>query len=185
MVEVVKDLLLAQMEQELAQEFIWVWVVQHLVVGTDYPAPGVVETITEVFNANGLGSRAVGCALRWGNVQDEKALLSILPETSQGFNLVLVAEPLWKDTVALHTDLAHSLSRLLAPNEPEAVIYISFCHRPNDTHKATHDLAFFEIASSVFGLDSEKIKCVHGEYVDVMDSAPIDVHLYRLWRSNV
>lgn len=156
-----------------------------MVVATDYPAPGVIETITEVFNRNGIGSQAVGQALRWGNLQDEQVLLSMLPKTSRGFNLVLVAEPLWKDTVESHTDLASSLSRLLAPNEPAAVAYVCFCHRPNDRHKPEDDLDFFTIALERFKLYSEKVRTISGEYRDVLDDDEntIDVHLYRLYRS--
>lgn len=154
------------------------------VVATDFPAPGVIETIKEVFTSNSIdASKAEARALRWGNVEEEQALLSLLPEGVPGYNLILAAEPLWQDTVSSHSALAHSISRLLSPSDAGAVAYLCFCHRPNATHRPEHDLHFFTKAAQDHGLCSEKVRTISGEYSDVLEySAPIDVHLYRLWK---
>ena len=150
------------------------------VISTDFPAPGVIETITKVLHSNGIVG-AEARVLRWGNKEDEDTVLSLLPTGAAGFDLILVAEPLWQDTVSSHSALAHSISRLLSP-AAGAAAYLCFCHRPSTIHKPEDDLAFFTVAAREYKLSSQKVRTVSGEYSDVLDSAPLDVHLYKLQR---
>ena len=163
----------------------------NLVVATDYPAPGVIDTIRDVFVANQLdvnsspSSLACTCtphALEWGNVTHEKEVLSLLPGSKSGYDLCLVAEPLWQDTFPCHSELAHSISAMVGNEGGYALL--SFCHRPNNIHVPERDLSFFQTAREKHGLQSECIMSIKGEYSDVQvtDGTRIDVHLYKLWK---
>lgn len=57
------------------------------------------------------------------------------------YDIVLLAEPLWKDTYKFHDDLIYSISLLSNEN---TVIYLSFAHRPCEIHKKENDLEFIE-----------------------------------------
>ena len=159
-----------------------------LTVATDYPATNVISTIEEVFAANRKSpsewedGRSVAMGLRWGNKEDEKQVRGLLPAGQDGFDVVLIAEPLWADTTSCHADLARSVASLLS-NEKGATAWVSFCHRPNDTHKPEHDLAFFETAQSLVGLQSELVATCREEYRNVgttEDGPYIDVNLYAM-----
>ena len=157
-------------------------------MATDYPATNVIDTIEGVFTANRKSSsnkqegRVVATSLRWGNVQDEEKVRGLLPTGKDGFDIILIAEPLWADTTSSHADLARSVRSLLS-GEKGAHALLSFCHRPNTTHKPEHDLAFFDIAHSIAGLQSELVTVCRGEYrdVDITDDGPfIEVKLYKI-----
>jgi predicted nicotinamide N-methyase len=162
----------------------------NLTVATDYPAANVIHTIEEVFAANRKSNsstegRVVAACLKWGDSQDEEMVRDLLPAGKDGFDAILIAEPLWADTTSSHAHLARSVASLLS-SEEGSTAWLSFCHRPNDTHKPEHDLAFFDTARSLEGLRSELVTVCNDEYrdVDSADDGPcIEVKLYTMTKS--
>ena len=155
-------------------------------IATDYPATNVINTIKEVFEDN-LLKDSLAMGLRWGSPEDAQDVLRALPDDKRGkgFDIVLIAEPLWEDTTASHVDLVHTIDILLS-HRAGAIVLVSFCHRPNATHKPHDDLAFFDIANSVANLHSEQITTSKEEYrdVDIPEDGPfIEVNLYRMQRN--
>ena len=137
---------------------------------TDYPAIGVIENIQELIEKNNLSNIFVKPHI-WGSDVNE-----LLLEQSK-YDIVLVAECLWKDTYSLHIDLLTSIYHLLSS---DGCAYISFAHRPSfdKSHNKENDLEFFEHAKSM-KLKEEKILSTK-KYRDALEEEFIVVHLYSL-----
>ena len=152
------------------------------VIITDYPAPGVIENICNVISANKL-TNAVAIGHIWG-AEGAQTILD-LNETNtlgekQGYEVILMAELLWKDTHSLHRKLLESLSLCL--DKENGIAFMAFAHRPSSQslgHTAERDNEFFALASSEFGMECHLLE-TNNEYCDVGDSVYIDVHLYSL-----
>jgi predicted nicotinamide N-methyase len=149
---------------------------------TDYPAPDVIENIRDVISANKLNN---ACAIGhiWGAESAQEIL--DLSETNtlgekQGFDVIFMAELLWKDTYSLHRKLLESLSICL--NKANGIAYMAFANRPTSQslgHTAEKDNEFFELARGEFGMESHLL-ATNSEYCDVGESVTIDVHLLSL-----
>jgi EEF1A N-terminal glycine/lysine methyltransferase len=155
------------------------------VVMTDFPADGVIENIDSVIRTNGLQHCAIAMPHIWG--RDIGALLSPISkvDTTEGaahggktkYQLVILAELLWKDTYPLHRDLLLTVSQALDPTI--GVALVSFAHRPTESHPTSRDLEFFMLAERDFGLQAVHI-CSSQKYCDIGETDPIDVQLWAL-----
>ena len=119
----------------------------------------------------------------WGDTPD--SLLVCTGPERPGFDLILLAEPLWKDTYPQHRQLLHSVRACLkkqskpqlSSSHPQCrqrcgpCALVAFAHRPTSVtstangarkeehpesaHTAAHDLEFFSMAREEFGLSVE------------------------------
>ncbi len=168
------------------------------VVISDYPAAGVIETISEVIKHNNVENNSIALPYIWGESPD--CLLSEVDSQtdnencenssrSRGFDLMLLADLLWRDTYKLHRELLTSMKLLLKNNSkinenkqiPIPFALVAFAHRPCADHGPEQDLEFFQIAKSEFGWESLLIE-VCDKYGDAYsDGEPVDVYLYGLF----
>ena len=167
-------------------------------VVSDYPAENVIENIQELIKVNKL-SNAIGMSHIWGeeNVQPLLNIISNHRSSSDetGYDVIFMAELLWKDTYHLHRHLLESISLCLHPN---GIAYAAFAHRPtaddpltdptihsssHSVHTLQHDLEFFELAQHEFGFECSLLQIVR-KYCDVGgDGSLIDVKIYRMSHS--
>lgn len=133
----------------------------NIVVATDYPEQSVIDNMSEVLQINHI-KQGRAMSHKWGDAVEE------LTHCIEGkkFDVLLLAEVLWKDTYPLHELLLQSVSKLL--NKDGGIAIMTFVHRETDTHKAAHDLEFFVRAEGMFGLKS---KCMGecNKYSDVFE----------------
>lgn len=144
-----------------------------LVVSTDYPAPYVIENIEILFKNNGLvNCYAVGHV--WG--EDCSSILNL--SHTRNYDIILLAELLWKDTYNQHDCLLRSATQCLSPN---GFILLALTHRPTQTHTCFHDLEFFDKAYRHYGLQCDRL-FVCSKYNDPGETLPAEVSLYKLYR---
>lgn len=148
------------------------------VVVTDYPEDTVIENISQVIHMNKI-SNTVVIPYRWG---DSVAPLLECTESKQQFDLILLAELLWKDTYPLHDLLLQSISQCL--DKEHGIGIMTFVHRPTDTHTPANDLEFFENATRKYGLLYKRVGSC-SKYYDVFEEehVPAEVHIYGLYFS--
>lgn len=152
------------------------------VVVTDYPAPYLLENIDSLFQENGLDpSKYKVKDFIWGsdvtplldlisNIDDHvdtsDHLLSsdidhneVSSQATRAYDVIFLAELLWKDTYTQHQNLVDSVKALLS--YPDGIALLSFAHRPShdDVHKPHHDLEFLDrlCERSVEGRNSRRI----------------------------
>ena len=173
---------------------------------TDYPAPDVVENIQRLIAANDVpNAQAMGHVggEDFAPVGDAAAAAAHAGDPLSGrrvYDVVLMAELLWKDTYPRHRALLTSIVAALAPG---GTAYASFAHRPTEPttdhadagaaaaaaappppsvlsaadipspslppracHTAAHDLEFFALAQTDFGLDCRVVHTCD-RYTDV------------------
>ena len=143
---------------------------EHAVV-TDYPAINLIDNINTIFKENSL-TKYTAIPYIWGD--DAEALLTSSP--SGRFDVILIAEPLWKDTYIQHDNLLRSISYL---HSEHTVVYISFAHRPTDTHTPSHDLELLVKSSEKYHWNVNLIS-TSLKYCDVGETIPIEVCLYSI-----
>ena len=138
---------------------------------------------------------------KWGD--DVDMLLTLRPSTSKGYDIILSAEPLWKDTYTVQDNLLLSITRCLGE---KGAAFVAFAHRPTPPrcdntsgssdgvhhstgdehehadHTADHDMEFFEKARRVHGLRVDLLE-VNRSYADPGEIDKIDVYLYQLTKS--
>lgn len=161
---------------------------------TDFPGSGILENIQELLRNNGLcgttgdvndGSSdtlpqdVTVAGLKWGQQinlegvwtptsgQAPDRAVSSTSSHVDSFDLVLLAELLWKDTYPLHAALLDTVVRLMHKKNSVVatddsarggtIVLCSFAHRPTDAHKSSHDLEFLQLAESKYGLCCEKV----------------------------
>ena len=147
------------------------------VVITDYPGKNVLENIESVLSLNNTlasDQSAIVIGHIWGENCDE--ILSYSSSHDTGFDVILLAELLWKDTYHLHRDLIKSCWSLLST---AGIAYVSFAHRSNIDHPPEKDLEFFSVAEKEFGFVVDKISTCFTRDVGGMDEL-IEVHLYSM-----
>jgi nicotinamide N-methyltransferase len=169
------------------------------VCATDYPEQSVLTNIQILCQENGIGAKLLAendgpnatsddsafdiAGLEWGNCTQINRILARKAESS-GFDVVLCAELLWKDTYPYHKPLLDSIASLLAPVTGRA--YVSFAHRPTistteeSQHTPANDMELFALAAAepynmrVTYLFSSIM------YRDVGEESPAEVHFYCL-----
>ena len=144
-----------------------------IVVASDYPEPTILNHISVSSRLNDVN--IVVQAHVWG--QSVESLLD--KSDSKGFQLILLAELLWKDTYALHTDLLKSIAEALNVAD-HGVVLAAFVHRPAPNHTLNKDMEFFEKATSNFNLHCRLLDIVHDKYTDVDDDSFANIYLYQL-----
>lgn len=193
-----------------------------LIAVTDYPVPSVLANIHQLFVENKLiredevsvedltsialvskSPRVVVGGHDWG---DEATMRKLLCYTLRGhFNILILAELLWKDTYHKHRSLLSSVKMALIglpSNESESrneshrqaasntvktdyevlpMALVSFAHRPTATHTPGMNDEFFVLAREEFGLSVELLK-TSNQYCDVGEEYSRDfvVFLYKL-----
>lgn len=145
------------------------------VVVTDYPEQSVIENIEEVMQMNDI-EQAIVLPHLWGDsVEDLRQCVN-----GAYFDVLILAEVLWKDTHHLHDLLLQSVSQTL--DRERGVALMTFAHRETDAHKATNDLEFFVLAEEKYGLRS---KCLgqSTKYKDVFEDGDSNavVNVYLLY----
>ena len=143
---------------------------EHVVV-TDYPATDLIDNINTIFMRNNL-TKYTALPYTWGD--DADALLSSSP--SGCFDVILIAEPLWKDTYIQHDNLLRSISYLMSEHN---IVYLSFAHRPTDTHTPLHDLELLVKSGEKYHWNV-KFLLTSLKYCDVGETIPIEVCLYSI-----
>jgi nicotinamide N-methyltransferase len=142
------------------------------VLVTDYPDNSVIQNLQEVIEANKTTHNTTVCSHEWGS--SISGLFTCLNDTRL-FDLILVAEPLWKDTYPLHKQLLSSIKRLLAS---DGKALITFAHRPTTNHCPANDLEFFTRGRSEFALEWTYIGA-DSSYRDAQEDEDfIEVHIY-------
>ena len=150
---------------------------------TDFPAYGVLENIEALIDSNNL--RSQDClisvqAYKWGAPVD-----TLLTPTFQSgeineyslYQVIILAELLWKDTFKYHHDLLQSCKDCLAQ---DGTVYVSFCHRECESHRREDDMDFFTHAQRVFGFKYE----LYGTYPNKnygFDESDVDVMVYKMF----
>jgi len=137
------------------------------VVVTDYPEQSVINNIEEVMRMNRIEQAVVRPHL-WGN---SAANLTACVENAL-FDVLLLAEVLWKDTHHLHDQLLQSVSQTL--DRSHGVAIMTFVHRETESHTAGNDLEFFTLAEEKYGIHSKCLgQCF--DYKDVFDDSNCNV----------
>ena len=150
------------------------------VVITDYPATRVIENIRELISDNGFEDNVCAIGHIWGETSNIKDLLHV--NSNKKFEVLILAELLWRDTYVYHEELLQSVSSLMAIN---GVAYVSFCHRPCLAHSEDNDMEFFDLALSKFDLGREKL--YEFSTIDSVsgggDAVTVQIYSLRLSRS--
>ena len=147
------------------------------IVITDYPEISVLENISELITRNKL----VNCQVlgyKWGEDVD---ILQRACEGRDGYDLILLAELLWKDTYSEHIRLLQTISKCLSKSS--GIALMAFSHRPSSTHTEANDMEFFEKAHRLFQLNCTFI-CTSDKYRDVDSDENALVKVYCLHYSD-
>jgi len=133
------------------------------IVVTDFPEQSVIENIEEVMQMNHI-KQAIVLPHLWGDSVDD------LRKCVEGafFDVLILAEVLWKDTYHLHNQLLQSISQTL--NREHGVAFMTFVHRETDMHKAENDLELFTVATEKYGLRSKYLG-KSAKYKDVFEDS--------------
>jgi len=148
----------------------------HSLVITDYPSHLVLENIEILFKKNELSFSNVSIAPHiWGQNID---LITQLSSKQNGkFDIIFLAELLWKDTYCQHENLLRSIAGFL---DTDGVALVSFAHRPTESHSKEHDLEFLQLARRRFHLEYELLE-MNEKYNDVDETISTQVFLYKLY----
>eukprot|EP01041_Mallomonas_annulata_P008956 gene8956-18532_t len=146
---------------------------------TDYPGDSILENISVLLMENNIlvdNRRVKICGHIWGNNVD---LIRSTFRQDGRFDVILLAELLWKDTYPLHRALLASTTSLLAP---DGLAIVSMVHRPTVGHSEENDKEFFHVAETEFKLVttqfmSVKEKGVCGDNED--DMSTVNVYTMR------
>jgi predicted nicotinamide N-methyase len=144
------------------------------IVCTDYPRKDIIENLTKLCEVNDCPNVTIEGHI-WGEDPE-----NLLKQTSnkQGFDIILLAELLWKDTYALQKKLLQSVRSSLKKSETSKV-YLSFATRECDGFSSEQVYEFLQSAETEFGFSVSLIK-TDSTYKDAMDGENIEVSLYLL-----
>jgi len=162
------------------------------VVATDYPDDTIIGNISDIVKVNNCSDNVVVLPYAWGtdtstlldaisNLSDDNSnSSSTLDDRIRQYDVILLAEVLWKDTYRFHRDLLYTVQTCLAPT---GIALISIAHRPTDAHSAGNDLEFLRLGEAKCGL-----QCIYlgpnRNYRDVFDDDRdeyCEVHLYAMF----
>ena len=116
---------------------------------TDYPDSSLIDNIQKMVINNNVSSTSLVIPHIWGEKID--LLLQESIGENNRFDLILLAELLWKDTYDLQVDLLQSVSQCLF--RKSGITLVAFTHRITEEHFESHDMEFFEKASQQLMLD--------------------------------
>ena len=143
-----------------------------LTVVTDFPEFSVLDHIATLVERNKLSNCNV-LAHKWGEDMDK--LLHVSEDTLNGYDLIILAELLWKDTYPEHFRLLTSVAHCLSKEAGIAVV--AFAHRATAKHSEENDMEFFDTAQRDFGLKCTRV-CTSADYYDVDSDEKATVKLY-------
>lgn len=151
------------------------------VVVSDFPDSSILENCKEVLQLNEInGNAAVVIGHQWGtSVSPLLQQIDIL-ETRR-FDLIIMAELLWKDTYEYQNKLLQSLVNCL--DNAEGIALLSFVHRPTPdmSHTSEKDLEFISSAEKEYGLTCTLLGSYPSEKsVDEKEGQIANVLLYSL-----
>jgi len=171
---------------------------------TDYPERSILQNIESTLTECGVDiNRMTVRGLKWGeNILTEylhegnnnmdtlgieiQEVQSVIDSTILSYDLMILAELLWKDTYPLHDKLLTSISYFIQQN-CNMVILCSFAHRPTDHHTKEHDMEFITNAKEKYNLCCEFIEkkrmpdASSGGGDDAGDGM-VDVSLYKMYK---
>eukprot|EP01039_Chlorochromonas_danica_P011003 gene11003-12251_t len=147
-----------------------------LVIATDFPDPIILENMRHLKELNQCSNLVVQ-PHKWGDADSNDTQSLLLANHGQGYDVILLAEVLWKDTYALHRSLLASVNRFL--RRPDGIVLLAVAHRPTDNHEPCHDLEFIGLAKELYKLDAALL-VRSDRYRDAIEGEPAEVFLYRL-----
>lgn len=145
-----------------------------VVVCTDFPEPIVIDNLNTVKNRNKCENMIVQ-SLEWGN-DEQLAHARSLTSDSKGFDVILLAELLWKDTYKLHDVLAKSVKMICADG---GIVLVAFAHRPSEEHTPDNDLEFIRRLEEEL-LVKASLELKSSVYKDAIELEYPEVCLYKL-----
>lgn len=161
-------------------------------VATDYPDDTIIGNIKDVVKTNGIDNVII-LPYEWGT--NPSLLLDAISDISdddssttnaqqdwrqQHYDVILLAEVLWKDTYPYHSDLLFTVQSCLSPS---GIVLITIVHRPTANHSIDQDLEFLSQAKEQYGLQCRYLGLNH-DYKDVFEDdrdKHCEVHLYVLF----
>ena len=160
-------------------------------VATDYPDDTIIGNIEDVVKTNGIENVAI-LPYAWGT--NPSLLLDAISDISddssttnkkqdwrqQKYDVILLAEVLWKDTYPFHCDLLFTVQCCLSST---GIVLITIVHRPTATHSVEQDMEFLSRAKEQYGLQCRYLGLNH-DYKDVFEDdrdKHCEVHLYVLF----
>ena len=151
------------------------------VVVTDYPDVKLLESIQNQFTSNNIFCDQADYHVfghKWGDIESCHQILKLSNLHVQKFDLVIVAECLWRDTYCQHKNLLKSCCEFLA--EHGTILVAHTFHNPGYEEK---DLEFFSRASSEFQLGVKLIETRKNmPYIDGSEGDESDVYLKKMVR---
>lgn len=143
------------------------------VVSTDYPAKDIIENIDRVFVHNNIRENYAAVGYIWG--KDENVLQENTSGKS-GFDLLILADLLWKDTYDCHEELVTCIDRLLSA---DGIAVVAFVHRSSPSHNIEKDMEFFtRCEAHDLNYDLEE-RC--NKYEDIYsEGSPVEVLIYSV-----
>jgi predicted nicotinamide N-methyase len=173
-----------------------------LVVSTDFPDESILENMRDVFCENGFPvsdvspSSASSPMVRvLGHAWGESVEAIMTASGGDGFDVIILAELLWKDTACLHGALLRSAAACLAPG---GSLLVSFGERPPasggvphgdiDTTPPLREDDFIRLATTTgASVSSGEVVTFRAQELrrredlaDVCSSCPLTVRLLRL-----
>lgn len=146
---------------------------------TDFPDESILANIRHELQANhmtrsaGLSSHVNG--FQWGG--DIRPIIEL--NNGQLFDVILLAEVLWKDTYSLHSKLVDSISSFLEPCG--GIVLLTVVHRlVEGLHSAAHDLEFLTRLERK-GFTATLLSVTDAE--EVNSEEPVGVKLFIMRRS--
>ena len=146
---------------------------------TDYPSIDILSNVESLLKENGLdkcGNYAIK-GLEWGDKAQIQECLS--PDAvTNGYELIIQSELLWKDTYKFHHNLLQTTDALLVLN---GVVLVAYANRLNETYLSENNFEFLQLAENVYNFNVKLLETVV-KYSDVDEKVVIPVYLYEMTR---
>lgn len=165
---------------------------------TDYPEKTILQNIEDTLSDCGLdASKMTVRGFKWGEnifteyIRDDTngevlEKQSVMDANAPGYDLMILAELLWKDTYALHDKLLQSINDFMQQNQ-NMIILCAFAHRPTNTHSREHDMEFINKASKNYGLrcellETKRMADASSGGGDEAGDGMVDTSLYKMYK---
>ena len=146
-----------------------------LVISTDFPDEALIDHISKLVEENSCKSICVA-PFKWGDSPHE--LLNISKQRK--FDVILLAELLWKDTFHLMDKLLSSVKELI---HSDGKAYFSFAKRLCVDFTEENIQEFFQLATEKYHFIVELIE-TNKNYKDAMENSVATVFIYTLQRKD-
>eukprot|EP00943_MAST-04B_sp_MAST-4B-sp1_P004982 g4982.t1 len=151
------------------------------VVCTDFPDDNLIASIASQFSNNACYDNINNYNVlghKWGDTDSCKEILKTTALNGKKFDVVIVAECLWRDTYCQHANLLTSICELLSE---DGIVFVAHTfHNPGYEEK---DLEFFSRANNDFGLDVKLVETRKNmAYIDGSEADASDVYLRTMVR---